>query len=307
VDYAKQALPGWMVVEISGNTMTGRNAERLAHQAIDEARRRGQSILFIAVHMAQRSFSVGAIDEVYLAYDAGEAGATAQKMSRALTAYVKKKDKIGRIISLAFDPNRDNKFDAVILTAAANYKKHYGGNLRDALRVTLKHIDMFSGQETGRADIKIDTYLEQLMKFGRLGRIVGQMADFTNCSDAWLRRLADGSKKCSDVTPTTAVEKGKTGIMRPRSANQAPLTITAREKLVAVCREQAVVIFENIDIMIYGTKSDTVEGAIAMVESDVEQQQYATEEFGLPWDVVHESLTNGVINRNLLDLKWKAA
>jgi hypothetical protein len=75
--YAQEALPGFIVQVINGDTVNnGGEAEALANDVIDRAEFEGKSVLFIAANMAQRSFSVKQITELYLAYDAGQEGAT---------------------------------------------------------------------------------------------------------------------------------------------------------------------------------------------------------------------------------------
>jgi hypothetical protein len=305
VDFARQALgPGWVVVEMSGETMTGRKAERLVNQAIDEAEKKNQNVLVLSIAMGQRSFSVSRLTEVYLAYDGGEAGATAQKMSRVLTADGGQ-NKIGRVISLSFDPNRDDKMDSVVLETAQNLKKAYGGNIRDALTVTLEHIDMFAGGRTGRVRIMLDTYLEQLIAFNRLGRVAGRAADLTGVTEEFIRALAACGGQYARVKQTEATLKGRTGVKKNRTTTATPKG-ASWEKLMSKAREAVTTIVENADVLIDGTQSRDVDAAIATVDADQEYQDSIKKEFRMPWSLVRDCLTEGIINLDFIELSRRS-
>jgi hypothetical protein len=110
-------LNSWSIIVLNGKTVVGGggDCERVVNELINSTT---NNILIISAKMAQRSFSEESISELYLAYDKGQDGATIQKMSRALTS--KSPDKIARIFSLSFDPNRDDKLDTIVFQAAFN-------------------------------------------------------------------------------------------------------------------------------------------------------------------------------------------
>ena len=168
---AQQALPGYSVVPVYGEEMTNRSAEKDVKEAIELAKEKGQSVLLLSAGMAQRSFSVGAITELYLAYDEGDSGATIQKISRALTP--DEAGKVGRIVSLSFDPNRDDKFDALLIETALNYKRGRGiKSAKDAMRDVLRTVDIFRCTADGSIKLDGDDYLEQAIerKSVKIGR-----------------------------------------------------------------------------------------------------------------------------------------
>lgn len=304
-DYARQALGSrWVIVEMSGNEMSGRDAERLVNQAIDEATKQDLNVLVLSIGMGQRSFSVGRIHEVYLAYDSGEAGATTQKMARALTADGGQ-SKIGRVVSLSFDPNRDDKMDSIILATAANVRKAYGGTLPEALKVTLEHIDMFNGGVAGRVRIVSDGYLEQLIAFNRLPRVIGRASDFTNVTEEFIRALAACGGQYKRVKQTDATEKGRTGLAKSRTPSTLPKGVSW-EKQMAKAREAVTTIVENVDVLVIGTQSATIDDAIAAVDGDREYQRSVEGQFGMPWTLVRDCLTEGIINRDMAELMLEA-
>jgi hypothetical protein len=112
----QNVLPGWTVVVLNGATVI--NAGECESKVDDILNSTNKHVLIISAKMAQRSFSEELIDELYLAYDKGQDGATIQKMSRALTS--NSTDKVARIFSLSFDPNRDDKLDTMVFQAALN-------------------------------------------------------------------------------------------------------------------------------------------------------------------------------------------
>jgi hypothetical protein len=143
-DIAQEALPGFEVIVLcgsmkhNGKKITNRNAEKTVQEIIEG----NKSVLIIAAQMAQRSFSIPEITELYLAYDRGDNGATIQKMSRTLTPH--DLTKVGRIFSLSFDPNRDDKFDAMILETAQNYRaRSESKSLSESMAEVLKTVDIY--------------------------------------------------------------------------------------------------------------------------------------------------------------------
>jgi hypothetical protein len=89
---AEQALGGFRVVLVSGaEDMSNATAEKSVKEAIEKAEKTNQHVLILSAGMAQRSFSIPQITELYLAYDTGDNGATIQKMSRTLTPHTKAK------------------------------------------------------------------------------------------------------------------------------------------------------------------------------------------------------------------------
>ena len=84
--YAKQALSGFSVMPICGDSnITNATAEKDVLEFIEKAESEDKSVLLLSCGMAQRSFSIPEITELYIAYDEGSNAATIQKMSRALT------------------------------------------------------------------------------------------------------------------------------------------------------------------------------------------------------------------------------
>ena len=150
------------VVVLNGDNTSNAKAERLALDSVEAAAKEGRKVWFISQGMAARSFSVPAIDTVLLTYDAGDLGATLQKLSRALTAG--KDDKVGHIVSIAIDPNREDKVAAIVLDAAAKAAEQNGTDLKDELKRAYATFPLFSVDADGcKLPLTEDAYIERAM------------------------------------------------------------------------------------------------------------------------------------------------
>lgn len=305
---AQQALPGYVIVPVYGGTeddkgMTNYSAEKIVKDAIELAREKNQSVLLLSAGMAQRSFSVGAITELYLAYDEGDNGATIQKISRALTP--ENEDKIGRIVSLSFDPNRDDKFDALLIETALNYKRNRNiKSAKEAIRDVLRTVDIFRCTQDGSIKLDGDDYLEQAIERKSISRVVGKVADITKLSIGELTALAQGNANAFRAAKQEAAERGKTRANNQSgSKNKNTSAEMASAKLIAQAREVITTIVENLDIIVQGTGTHNINQAFKLVEKTPEHRQAIAEEFGVDFDLIKELFDHGVINADLVELQ----
>jgi hypothetical protein len=301
-DIAQQALQGFVVVPISGAAdVTNATAESTAKEAIERAQKKGQHVLLISAGMAQRSFSVPEITELYLAYDAGDNGATIQKMSRALTPH--RAGKVGRVISLSFDPNRDDKFDAIMIETAQNYKANKGiPDLKAALRDVLRTVDLFRCGINGADKIEIDTYLEQALARNSIDRIAGKVAKFGDLDPTVIRAISLGNAEVFRAARQAVAQRGKTN--GPGSKGKDKDTVSASAKEIAKAREVIVTIAQNIDIIRHqgGTTLDEAFDVIDSRPSSLRAGIGA--DFGVDYELIKDLVQGGIINRDLLDLKF---
>jgi hypothetical protein len=300
---AQQALPGYMVVPIYGEEMTNRSAEKDVKDAIELAQEKNQSVLLLSAGMAQRSFSVGAITELYLAYDEGDSGATIQKISRALTP--EDAGKVGRIVSLSFDPNRDDKFDALLIETALNYKRNHNiRSAKDAMRDVLRTVDIFRCTPDGAIKLDGDDYLEQAIERKSVSRVVGKVADITKLSVAELTALAQGNANAFRAAKQEAADRGKTRENNTAgNKNKNTSSEMASAKLIAQAREVITTIVENLDIIVQGTGTHNIDQAFKMVEKNAEHQQAVAEEFGVEFELIKELFDHSIINVDLVELQ----
>lgn len=150
------------VVLLNGNFTTNQEAEGMALDTIFAAEQEGRKVWFISQGMASRSFSVPSIDTVLLTYDGGDLGATLQKLSRALTSG--SQDKIGKVVSISVDPNREDKIAKIILESAAKSAEDEGGSLRNALYRAYSTFPLFSVDSDGcKILLSEDEYIKRAM------------------------------------------------------------------------------------------------------------------------------------------------
>lgn len=206
---ARQVLPNYEIICLYGDNTTNAKSEELVKHTIEIAKKKNNDILILSARMGMRSFSVGEIDELYLAYDGGGTSSTIQKISRVFTPHTL--GKVGRIISLSFDPNRDDKFDNLILTTAYNYQHNQNvSNLKDALNTVLSTLDMFRCLPEGRVKLNVDDYLPTLLNRNSISRVIGRLADFSLLTPEDISALADGNSDYFRNPKQQVTEHGKT-------------------------------------------------------------------------------------------------
>jgi hypothetical protein len=302
IPIAEQALKGFTIIAVYGEEMTNATAEKRVREQIEIAGNNNQHVLILSAGMAQRSFSVPEITELYLAYDTGDNGATIQKMSRALTPH--RAGKIGRVISLSFDPNRDDKFDAIMIETAQNYKRNHGiPDLKQALRDVLRTVDIFRCQPDGAVKIEVDDYLEQALARKSIDRVIGKVAPVRDLSREEIAALASGNVDVFRAARQNAAQKGRTKLNTIKKSKGADRT-DASEKELARAREMIVTIAQNIDIIRY-YGGDTIEAAFEIMDAEGGSiQEQVTKQFGVPYEMIRELVLTNFINRDLLDLKF---
>lgn len=159
------------VVVVNGNEVKGEYAEQYVKDAIRSARMKDKKVWIIASQMCQRSFSIPEINVVLLTYDNGEVGATVQRMSRALTAG--NSEKVGHIISLSIDGNRDDKIAPMILDAAKQVVEHESIDIVTALKKVMKSTPIFQMGEDGyNAELSHDEYSKEIFSSSSSHRIM---------------------------------------------------------------------------------------------------------------------------------------
>lgn len=302
IPIAEQALQGFDIVAVYGEEMTNATAEQRVRERLEKAQNRSQHVLILSAGMAQRSFSIPQITELYLAYDTGDNGATIQKMSRTLTP--DRAGKIGRVISLSFDPNRDDKFDSIMIETAQNYKRNHNiPDLKQALRDVLRTVDIFRCQTDGAVKVEVDDYLEQALARKSIDRLIGKVAPVRELSREEITALASGNVDVFRAARKAAAQRGKTRSDLLKKSNASDRT-DASEKELARAREMIVTIAQNIDIIRY-YGGNTIEEAFALIDGDGDIiKDDVTRQFGVDYEMIKELVLSNFINRDLLDLKF---
>lgn len=300
LNIAETALGDFEVVMLNGSTTTNRESEKKVKEVLETS---NKNVLIISASMAQRSFSIPEITELYLAYDNGSNGATIQKISRALTANGKN-NKVGKIFSLSFDPNRDDKFDALVLEAALNLQEKNGGDIKDHMATILKSIDIFSCTENGPEKFEVASFVEQALSRNSVSRVLGNAADISKLTGAISSALANGNVSISALDQVDAAIKGKTKNKTPfdKVFDAVKNDKDPNKKDIAKVREMLVTIVENVDFIIISTETTNIKQALEVVVEWNEQSQ-VERQFNVPFEVIQFVFENDVINQNFVDIK----
>lgn len=298
----KLALPEWEIVDLSGNTTTQAEAENKVKKVIES--NPNKNILIISAKMAQRSFSISKIDELYLCYDKGQTGATIQKMSRALTP--DGVDKIGKIFSLSFDPNRDDKFDNFILTTALN---RLNGNktetdIKEELKRVLNSIDIFSCTDNDTIKVNPDSFINEALNRKSISRVMGSATNLIGMSDDEITALANGNIDYIKNTKKDSTPMGKTKETKEKQSSGIKSKTPQQLKDWNKVREMLTTIYEHSDILIRSARpfgAKTIADAFKVFESN-NWQDIITKEFGVNYDIIKHLFMTGRINENWVNI-----
>jgi hypothetical protein len=304
VDITRNVLRGWRIIPVYGVETSNRKAEQHVKEEIEKAKKAGENVLILSAGMAQRSFSIGDITTLYLCYDEGDAGATTQKISRALTP--SKVGKVGRIFSLSFDPNRDDKFDSMMIAAANNYAARKGIEVDAALRIVIETVDIFSCSKDGRIKIDHDRYLMQLLERNSISRVTGRQADMNELTLAEIELLAEGNSDYSRAEKTAAAPKGKTGAVAKKATPKRSEMGKEELKMLDKARKTLVTIVEHLPYLAFMTNTTSIRNSLIRCGEVADYDAYVTEEFGVPAHKILEFFDRGVLPLGLASLQ-KAA
>lgn len=301
-------LPEWEVIELSGNKTTQAKAEKLVKQKMKD--NPNKSILIISAIMGQRSFSIKQLDEVYLCYDNGGFGSTQQKLSRALTSDSDNILKVGKIFSLSFDSNRDDKFDSLIMSSALNLmKKKKSNDVNECVRTVLTSIDIFSTTNEGeRIKLEIDSFIESSLKRKSISRVMGQKTDLTKLSDDDIIALANSDVDYFRSEVREAAKKGETFSEKKRqNKKKKGKSKKPTDNMLENAKKAVTAIYEHSDILIYSSKphgATTIREAFDIFEEN-SWDSIITDEFGVDYSVIKFMFLSGVINESWVNILHK--
>lgn len=299
-DIIQETLSGWKIVVLNGQTV--KNNSECESKVTDVIESIESNVMIIASKMAQRSFSEELIDELYLAYDQGQDGATIQKMSRALTS--NSLDKIARIFSLSFNPNRDDKLDTLVFQAALNQVEKKGkSDIREELKRVYRSIDIYSCNDKGAFKLTVDEYVKRALEKKGISRVMGKKSDLSKLTKSQLIALSQGNVDFLRNEMKEIVETGKTKESLPKNNtitdSQKP-TETEIEKV----REVVITIIEHSDIIMLSAKfygARNIKDALEIIENE-NMTQDIEDEFGVKYDVIKYMFIMGIIKQEWVNL-----
>lgn len=305
IQFAQDALPGFEVCGIygkgsyRGSKFTNGTAEKKVNDLVAKCKEQNKPLLLISRGMAQRSFTVKEIVDVFLCYDSGDAGATTQKIARVLSPN-SKTNKIGRVWSMSFDPNRDDKFDSMILETAKNYAKRKKIELDQALRIVTGTMDIFSCTANGALKIDPSNYEKQLLSREGLARICGNQANCDALTWEEILQWSEGGKNAKRMIKAKKSAKGKTWADNKSGKGSKKLS---NKKFLQKFREQMVFIVENIEKICVATNTASIKQALAECDKIDSYRSYVTKEFGgSPKDILG-LFDKGVLKYDLVTLQ----
>lgn len=299
-DIIQETLSGWKIVVLNGQTV--KNNSECESKVTDVIESIESNVMIIASKMAQRSFSEELIDELYLAYDQGQDGATIQKMSRALTS--NSLDKIARIFSLSFNPNRDDKLDTLVFQAALNQVEKKGkSDIREELKRVYRSIDIYSCNDKGAFKLTVDEYVKRALEKKGISRVMGKKSDLSKLTKSQLIALSQGNVDFLRNEMKEIVDTGKTKESLPKNNtitdSQKP-TETEIEKV----REVVITIIEHSDIIMISAKfygARNIKDALEIIENE-NMTQDIEDEFGVKYDVIKYMFIMGIIKQEWVNL-----
>ena len=286
----ENVLPGWKVVVLNGKTVV--NAGQCESKVDEVINSTDKNILIISAKMAQRSFSEELIDELYLAYDKGQDGTTIQKMSRALTS--NNPNKVARIFSLSFDPNRDDKLDTMVFQAALNQvEKKSKSDIREELKRVYNSIDIFSCNDKGDAvKLEVDEYVKQVLEKKGISRVMGKKYDLFSHTYEEIIAIANGNDDYYRNENKVASETGKTKEIKQKVKTITNIVKEEDKKLYDDARKVIVSIFEHSNkIMRVGKVhgQNTLKGSLKVIETN-NWQSILENEYGVKYLIVKNIL-----------------
>lgn len=300
VTLAQEALPNFLIVPVYGGVCSGRTSVPYVKDEIDKAEEKGQSVLILASMMGQRSFTVKEITDLHLAFDRGETGATIQRLSRALTGDTI--DKVARIWSDSFDPNRDDKFGEILLALAQRHKKNHNfGSMKASLADILKTLDIFNATEDGRIRYDIDEYLKILIAQGSVARTIGRAVDMSKLSDHDIQLLAKVNP--SNGTVASISPHGRTQQKGNSFAQQNSHTKGLWDKTVVKALKTISFILEHFDILRDGVGAQNIHEIFSKLDSNKNLQDDVETELGVPYVIIKKLFVKG-LNKDHLELLW---
>ena len=299
LDHLTEIAGGFEVVGLNGKIgVTNEKSQRVVSEIV----RKGKPTIILSSQIAQRSFSIPEITELYLAYDAGQIGATIQKMSRVLTP--DDLGKIGRVFSLSFDPNRDDKFDSMILETAINLQRRKVNStksLQQLMATVLSTVNIYRSTVDGPILIK-DDFLQGALARRSVFRVLGKMVNLSALSSDAVSALATGNAAYFRAAKQQTVQKGKTRQNVPSTTPKAPSAVPADAKEMAKAREVLVSLFENIDVLLHVAGTHDVLEAIEIVETQPELKKAIEDAYGLSLDTIGYLFATKAVKQQWVEL-----
>jgi hypothetical protein len=312
--YQRELGTGTRVVVLCGANkidnvkLLNSNAQKKILDILKECAEKNQDVLILASHLGQRSFSIPGLGVVYLCYDKGQEGATRQKLSRALTSDTL--DKVGRIVTCSFDPNRDDKIDAEIITTADNIAERRGLSWFDSLKYVLSTTAAYDFTEAGAMKINEDKWIEECVDQRRIHRQIGSMINYTKFDESTIREWANSDQDYSRNDSTDVTESG--GVWdqnkpKNKSKSKNSNVLTKEELDIKNAAKRAIATFlENFHYIKDSTAKTSVKEMLDEIRKSKEDQEWLYEYYGISIATIDRSIASGGLSYKHLEIALNA-
>ena len=189
------------IILLSGaDKVTSTKAEKLVADILKNYP--NKNIIILGFIIGSRSFSIGEITVNFICFENGSFGTYKQKAWRVGTSDANNPNKVGVIVSLSFDPERDDKFDTDIIKTADRLYQNKGGTYPEHIKAATNAFPIYLCSEIGALKIEADCFFDEAMSRGSFYRAIINQIDITNL-DSDLREKLLASK----ITKTNALSK----------------------------------------------------------------------------------------------------
>jgi hypothetical protein len=224
-------------------------------------------------------------------------------MSRALTS--NNPNKVARIFSLSFDPNRDDKLDTMVFQAALNQVEKKGkSDIREELKRVYNSIDIFSCNNKGEAvKLEVDDYVKQALSKKGISRVMGKKSDLTFLTKTQILALLSGNVDYLRNEIKERAEMGKTKDSKPKVSDR-PKTEKPSELDVNKLREVIISILENFDYLMNAGKNKGAKNVTEMFEvfESNKWERLVEKKFNVPYEVIKYMVVIGIIKKEWINL-----
>jgi hypothetical protein len=287
---------------INGVKFKNSNAQAEILKMLADCADKNQDVLIVAANMGQRSFSIPGLGAVYLCYDKGQEGATRQKLSRALTSDTL--DKVGRIITCSFDPNRDDKIDSEIIATTNNISDRKGTPWFDTLKYVLS-TPIYNFSKSGAIPINKDEWIANCVDQRRIHRQIGAMVNITRFDSStleeWSNAETDYNRNDSADTTDSGDVWSKDKLKGSKKDKTIPLSKEERDARNAA-RKAIVTFLENFHYVKDSTNKTTVKEMLDEIRKSKEDQEWLYEYYGISIGTIDRSIASGGLSYKHLEI-----
>jgi len=286
---------------VNGDIVAGKDTEEKVKDWIRIANNKNKHVWIIASFMCQRSFSIPDINVAILSYDNGEKGATIQKMSRPLTAGPNKK--IGHIISLSIDGNRDDKIAPIVLETANKISDEKKTDSVEAIRRVMRTMPIFQMKTDGYLyALEPDAYAQEVFASSNSHRLIvnkDRLFDF-NINDESYKIIINSIVSNNNISSSPVyMQKSKTYM--DKKSKKSNLN-KEKENEYGILIAKLMSIMDNVDFSAKMLKNLGISLTYDTYVDMLENNQNLSDGVGVNGSQLNTLVSEKYINRQLLSL-----